>query len=108
MPRLKSWVAIVIAAAFMAAFLLVGCATAPARGQQLCMDRDALLTQLYLHAREQPVAIGLTSSGNIVEVLASGDGATWTIITTGPTGLSCVVQTGEHWQEIKPVTGPNL
>ena len=95
---------IIALTAFMAAFLLVGCATAPARGQQLCMDRDALLTQLYLHAREQPVAIGLTSSGNIVEVLASGDGATWTLIATGPTGLSCVVQTGEHWQDIKPVT----
>ncbi len=95
---------LLLIAALVAAFLLQ--TPSPAHGQSLCMGRDALLTQLYLHALEQPVAIGLTAAGNVVEVLASGDGATWTLITTGPTGLSCVVQTGEHWQAIEPAADP--
>lgn len=90
------------AAALWAAFLV------PAHGQSLCMGRTSLLTQLYIRALEQPVAIGLTSSGTVIEVLASEDGETWTIIATGPTGISCVVQAGENWQPIEPPKGPEL
>ena len=46
------------------------------------------------------MAVGLSDSGYILEVLASEDGTTWTIMTTGPSGLTCIVQTGERWQPV--------
>jgi len=49
-----------------------------------------------------PVAIALTSAGAVIEVLASRDGATWTLITTAPTGIACIAQTGEYWQPLAP------
>lgn len=88
------------AAAFLAAFLMAGTTQAQVHVQAHCGARDSILTQLYLSHQEQPVVIGLTATGNVIEVLASEDGATWTIITTGPGGLTCVVQTGVHWQRV--------
>jgi len=69
--------------------------------QAHCGARHSILTQLYLSHQEQPVAIGLTGTGNVIEVLTSADGETWTIITTGPGGLTCIVQTGQHWQRVE-------
>lgn len=74
---------------------------AQAQIQVRCGTRHSILTQLYLNHQEQPVAIGLTGNGNVVEVLASEDGETWTIVTTGPSGLTCIFQTGEHWQRVE-------
>ena len=93
-----------IAAAFLAAFFMADAAPAQAQVQAHCGPRDSILTQLYLSHQEQPVAIGLTATGNVIELLTNGDGETWTIITTGPGGLTCVVQTGEHWQRVERQT----
>ncbi len=81
---------------------MAGAAPAQVRIQAHCGARHSILTQLYLSHQEQPVAIGLTATGNVIELLTSGDGDTWTIIATGPGGLACIVQTGAHWQPIKP------
>jgi len=81
---------------------MAGAAAAQAGAQTYCGARKSILAQLNLNYREQPVAIGLSDRGNVIEVLASEDGATWTIIATGPGGVSCVVQTGESWQHIVP------
>lgn len=62
--------------------------------------RQSILTQLYINYGERPVSIGLTDTGNVIEVLKSEDGGTWTIITTRPGGLTCIVQTGERWQQV--------
>lgn len=80
---------------------MAGAGQVQAQMQARCGARHSILTQLYMSHQEQPVAIGLTGNGNVVEVLASEGGKTWTIITTGPGGLTCVVQTGEHWQRVE-------
>ncbi len=67
-----------------------------------CSPRKDVLTQLSEKYKEAPVAIGLASNGNLVEVLTASDGATWTIIQTSPAGLSCLVAAGESWQPQKP------
>ncbi len=38
--------------------------------------------------QEQPVAMGLASSGSVVEVLTNEKGASWSIIVTMPTGVN--------------------
>ena len=49
---------------------------------------------------EAPVAVGVTSAGGLVEVFATDDGATWTIVVTTPQGRSCMVAAGEGWRAV--------
>ncbi len=88
---------LLIAAAFGAAFSFA----VPAAASPLCADREALLAQLAGKYQETPVAIGLALDGRLMEVLASGDGATWTLIVTTPSGWSCALLAGEGLR-IKP------
>ena len=52
--------------------------------------------------QEQPVAVGITSGGGLLEVLSSPSGSSWTIIITSPRGMACVVSTGHGWRVLEP------
>ena len=39
-------------------------------------------------------------SGNVIELLRSKDGSTWTLLMTYPNGTSCVLRAGEYWEDI--------
>lgn len=62
-----------------------------------CAAREAVLDRLSDHYREQPVSIGVTATGSLLEVLASPEGS-WTIIITVPGGPTCLVSSGEGWR----------
>ena len=49
---------------------------------------------------EGPVAVGVVTNGGVLEVLTTDTGSTWTIIVTMPNGLSCMLATGEGWQNL--------
>ncbi len=72
---------------------------APAGAQQVCANRDDLVTFLNTTYAERPVALGLAASGLLVEVLASDTGG-WTLITTSPDGVACVRAFGESWTQL--------
>lgn len=74
-------------------------ASAPAHAQAQCDSRDKILSTLAKKYSEEPIAVGLTSKGGLVEVLSTGDGNTWTIIMSTPDGKSCLVAAGEGWRE---------
>ena len=38
--------------------------------------------------------------GNLIQVFAAKDGATWTMVTTRPDGVSCIVGLGQHWEAL--------
>lgn len=82
------------------AALIVLFASVPALAQQQgpCTERTAALTKLSVDYGESPVAIGLTSDGNVLEVLASERG-TWTILVTTPQGMTSGVASGEAWSK---------
>ena len=86
----------VLALAAVAAFFVVPAQTAPQ-----CNTRDYVLGLLSDKYTESVIALGLANNGNLVEVLATGDGATWSIIITTPQGMSCLVAAGEGWQALK-------
>ncbi len=73
----------------------------PATAQMVCAERDKFLKRLGNGYAEAPVAMGLTSDGTVLEVLTSTKG-TWTIIITKPSGQSCIVASGEAWEQIEP------
>jgi len=68
---------------------------------QQCDQRSKVVDLLAQKYKEAPVAIGVTTSGGMVEVLTSGDGGTWTIILSNPNGTSCLVAHGEGWRNLK-------
>ena len=74
----------------------------PAHALSNCDVRRSLIAKLDKGFGEYPVAIGLASTGNLLEVLISSDG-TWTILITNPYGLTCIAAAGEHWQTLKKV-----
>ncbi len=74
----------------------------PANAQSTCSPRAEFIEQLGERYEEKPVAVGLASTGKILEVLRSKDGETWTIILTDPEGLSCLAAVGEEWLELFP------
>ena len=78
---------------------------APVHAQSNCETRASLIAKLDKGFGEQPVAIGLASTGYVIEVLTSANG-TWTILITHPNGMSCVAAAGEHWQTLKTVKQP--
>ncbi len=103
MTQLTWIVAPVLAAA---AFLSAPDTTAWAQSQtpaqtQRCDQRARVIGHLAQKYQEAPVAIGVTASGGMVEVLTSGDGGTWTIILSDPNGTSCLVAAGEGWRALR-------
>lgn len=77
----------------------------PALAAPSCMPRDQALSWLAERYDERPVAQGLASNGALLELLASPDGGTWTIMLSTARGVSCPFAAGTDWQalEVAPV-----
>ena len=95
-----SWI---LAASFAVAALLgpVGAHAQTKSQTLLCDQRASIIGHMAEKYREAPVAIGVTSTGSIVEVLTTGDGTTWTIIVSNPNGTSCLIAVGEGWRALR-------
>lgn len=75
---------------------------APAQAQvQTCDQRQNVIGHLAKKYQEAPVAVGVTSTGGLVEVLTTSSGDTWTIIVSSPNGVSCLLAAGEGWRAIE-------
>ncbi|MDA0239828.1 MAG: hypothetical protein O3A84_07340 [Proteobacteria bacterium] len=79
------------------AFAVIIAFSGPVSAQQAAGDRTTLVKQLTQRFAEHPVSIGLTSSGGMIEIFASKDGSTWTMLLTMPDGQSRVIGDGESW-----------
>ncbi len=65
-----------------------------------CAKRVDIVKHLTGQFHETPVAIGLADNGSLLEILASTDGKTWTLLFSTPTGMSCLMATGQDWQSV--------
>jgi len=81
----------------IATLVFIGMAL-PANAQMACGKRDDILQRLSGKFSEAPVAMGLSNTGGVIEVLSSAEGGTWTIILTEPGGLTCLLAAGEFWE----------
>lgn len=71
-----------------------------------CADRDTVVERLQSRYSEALTAGGLQStqsSAMMVEVWASQESGTFTVIVTNPKGVSCVVAAGTDWFLSQPV-----
>src|SRR5258708_27030908 len=74
---------------------------AEADGRPMCAERQELLTAFAQGYAETPSAIGLASTGGVLELLTSNSGS-WTVFMTFPSGLSCLVATAARWIVKRP------
>ncbi|WP_422366422.1 hypothetical protein [Pelagibius sp.] len=73
-----------------------------AQGPQ-CAPREALLKALAKKYKEAPVNMGVTSTGSLIEILASPSGS-WTILVTVPGRPTCMVSSGQGWRSLRRST----
>ena len=59
-----------------------------------CAQRDAVVDRLETKYEEQLVARGLQSRTAMMELFASAESGTFTVLITSPEGVSCIVGAG--------------
>ena len=67
-----------------------------------CNPREEVATALEREYLEVPVHMGLANNGTIVEVFASPNGETFTIVYTRPDGRTCGMVAGKNWENLPP------
>lgn len=82
--------------------LAIGAHGAPAEAQSVCATRGQIIDSLESEYAEAPQALGMGNDGNVIELLTTQDGSTWTLLLTMPDGTSCVVAAGEAWEALNP------
>ncbi len=76
-------------------------ATEGAHAQQpSCAERTAVVDRLQQQYGETRQSIGLGQNNAVVEMFASSATGTWTILVTLPSGMSCLVASGESWERL--------
>jgi hypothetical protein len=65
-----------------------------------CHNASEIAKQLSSKYEEAPVAFGLQSNGNLLQVYASTQKDTWTVVSTTPNGMSCIVAAGKKWESL--------
>lgn len=85
--------------------LLVLAAT-QVQAQANCAPRHLVIERLATGFGETRQSVGLGSSGQVVEVFASPVTGTWTITVTLPDGTTCLVASGEAFQNLAEALPP--
>lgn len=84
-------------------------AHAPTQAQAImqvpCAKREDLLKVLGVKYSEKLANTGVTAVGHLVEVFVSDKG-TWTVVSSQPSGLSCILAAGTSWEG--QIVGKNL
>ncbi len=79
-------------------------ATSPASAQSACGPREQLVKLLADQYKEDPVGMGLSQPGQVLEVFASSNGS-WTMVMTMPDGKACMIAAGDNWEMVTKIKG---
>lgn len=88
-----------LALAFGFAALILAVGPGHAEGAP-CGARALIIEQLGNRYQETRRAVGLASNNAVLEIFASEDSGSFTILVTMPDGRSCLVASGEHFQPL--------
>ena len=64
-----------------------------------CAVRSTVVTELADRYRESRKGIGMAANNGVLEVFAS-DAGSWTITVTLPSGMTCLLATGQGWEAL--------
>jgi hypothetical protein len=73
-----------------------------AAGEPPCTKHEQLAGFLGGTYGEQPISAGLQANGRLLEIYSSPSTGSWTAVSTSPSGLACVVATGQGWENRAP------
>ncbi|OUS22501.1 hypothetical protein [Litorivita pollutaquae] len=73
---------------------------AAAQTRQSCGPREVVVERLASGYGETRQSIGLGTNNQLVEVFASDESGTWTITVTMPSGITCLVASGQAFEEL--------
>lgn len=62
-----------------------------------CAPREQIVERLAAEFGEEPISVAVTSTGDLLELLASPQGS-WSIIVTKAGGPTCLMSAGEGWR----------
>ena len=71
---------------------------APAGAQMVCGKRADLVRQLGDKYGETRRSMGLAEGRGVVELYASEETGSWTILMTSPQGIACMMAAGQAFQ----------
>ena len=76
----------------------------PAFAQQgaVCADRNVVVDRLEQEFGEMPTGGGLVSGSQLLEIWSAPDTGTWTALMTRADGISCILGSGENWNQKLP------
>lgn len=97
-------------AALVAASGLVSATSLPAEAQfQRCTSHTKLLQQLSQRYKEVPTAMGIVNDKALMQMYASDETGSWTIVITNAEGKACIVATGHSWEDFETgIKGPGV
>ena len=73
--------------------------TANAQPKAPCAPRAEVVKSLGGLFSETPAARAIVADGALMEVFVSSEG-TWTMLLTSPQQLSCLVGSGDNWEDL--------
>lgn len=76
---------------------------ASAQTARNCAPRETVVERLASKYGESRQSMGLGANNAVVEVFASSESGSWTITVTSPAGLTCLVASGQHFEELAEV-----
>ena len=93
----------------LSALILVAGTLAPlsahAQGQN-CGNRELVVERLETQYGESRQSIGMAAKGRVVEVFASHETGTWTITVTLPNGMTCLIASGNTYEDLNEPVAP--
>ncbi|WP_271948426.1 hypothetical protein [Ruegeria faecimaris] len=75
---------------------------------QSCAPRDEVITRLAETYGETRKSIGIARQGAVMEVFASDQSGSWTITVTLPDGMTCLVASGQSYEDMAEALPPNV
>ena len=85
-------------AAVLAAVSLF-CTAGVASAAAPCGRHDAVAKTLNTKFKEARRIMGVVNAHAVMEIFMSPQG-TWTVLVTDTTGTTCIIATGQDWQEV--------
>ncbi len=69
-------------------------------GSPACGARNVIVEQLGARYHESRRAIGLAADNSVLEIFASKDSGSFTILVTLPDGRTCLLASGENFETL--------
>jgi len=91
-------IGLLLAAVAFVIFVLCG----GARAAAVCMPWADLKPRVAKAWHEFPIDVGVINAQTVVEIMASPDGATFTVVIVDAAGRACAILSGTGWEGVEP------